>query len=365
MLHITHISRMSQWNRPPSGSKRKSEFMDPERLENYHLPLSQQSNISQSSEADSSPHSYQEGQTLKTISTFPPLTLQSRIPTDVVETRIDASFHSSPSKMRLPIPSATSSATLTLPPIALSSPGSASYTPQSGNLPPKSGTDYLTIQLLQRENTDLASAYTQAQTHIADLDTMFQASRVENGKLAKERQRLTGKMEFLEAQLDEVEQSIQQSQEHTAAKDAQYSRIVDLSTRLQNEWSFEKKSMQSVISYLTNEVDGLRKAYVGPAKVTNLLPSPVEDNSNETENNPNTTAESSSHELIAEMKALRLANARMKDALAEVRGDNEKLAECVEKLGSVEKDIRTHLRKVESARGSLNLFDGEGTTAKE
>ena len=379
MLDIAHISRMSQWNRQPSGSKRRSEFTDPERLGSYHFPLSQQSNTSRSSEASTSPHSYQEGQIPKAVGAFPLLTPQPGISSDVVGTPIDVSLHASSSKMRLPAPSATSSATYTLPPIPQISPRPASYTPHTGNLPPKFGTDYLSIQTLQRENTDLASAYTQAQSHLADLDTKFQASRAENGKLAKERQRLMGKIEFLEAQLDELEQSIQQTQEHTAAKDAQYSRIVELSTRLQNqfaaesqarkaeqhEWKFEKKSLQSVIDSLKNEVNGLRKVYASYARPANVMPSPIEDNSDDVEGNPNLTAGSSLHGPIAEMEALRRANARMEDALAGVQGDNAQLTECVEKLGSVEKNIQIHLRRVETARGALDALGGKGATAKE
>lgn len=226
---------------------------------------------------------------------------------------------------------------------------------------------------------DLASAYAQAQTYIADLDTRVEASRAENGKLAKERQRLTGKIELLEKHLEEMEQSIQQAQEHTATKDAQYSRIVDLSTRLQrqgaaesqarkveqHEWSSEKQNMQSVIDSLKKEVQGLHMAYASYTKFTNLTPLPVDDYPDAIEGNPDLAAESSSDRLIAEMEVLRRANARMEDALAGVRGDNAQLAECIEKLGSVENNMQIHLQRVETARSTLDFLDGEGTTGKE
>ncbi|KAL9075904.1 MAG: hypothetical protein Q9161_001298 [Pseudevernia consocians] len=370
---------MSQWNHLPSGPKRRSDFTDPERLGSYRFPLPQQSLTSQSSEASTSPPSSQEGQKPKAVGQLPSITARTGISSDVVETRIDPSFHGSSSKMRLPTPSPTSSAPFTLPPLALSSPRPASYTPRSGNLPHKLGTDHFTIQTLQRENTDLASAYAQAQIYIADLDTKNQASRVENGRLVKDRQIMTGKIELLEAQLEELEQSIQQSQEHTVAKDAQYSRIVELSTRLQSqsaaesrarkaeqhEWFSNKKSMQSVIDSLKNEITGLCKAYGSCAKFSNLTPSPVDDDPYVIEGNPSSAAESSSHELIAEMEALRRANARMKDALAGVRVDTAHLAEYIEKLGSVEENIQMHLQRAETARSMLDFLDGEGATAKE
>ncbi len=202
---------------------------------------------------------------------------------------------------------------------------------------------------------------------------------MENGKLAKDRQRLTGKIELLEAQLEELEQSIQQTQEHTAAKEAQYSRIVDLSTRLQSqgaaesrarkaeqyEWFSEKRSMQSEIDSLENEIKRLRKAYASYTKLTSLTPSPVENNTDAIEGSSSSAAEFSSHEHIAEMEALRRANARMEDALAGVRGDNAQLAECIEKLGTVEENIQMHLQRVETTRSTLEVLEAEGATGKE
>lgn len=274
--------------------------------------------------------------------------------------------------MRLLGPSLTSSATLTLPSLASSSPMPASYTPHSGNLPSKLGTNCHTLETLQRENTDL-------QTFIADLDTEIQASRVENGKLAKERQILTGKTEHLEAQLEDLEQNIQQSQEHTAAKDAQYSRIVEMSTRLQSqgaaesqarkveqhEWSTERKCMQSVIDSLEKEVEGLRKAYGSYAKLADQMPLPGDDCPDEIEGSPDSAAESSSRGPVADIETLRRANARMEGALIGVQRDNAQLAVYIEKLGSVQKNNQTHLQRAETATGALNVLDGEGATAKE
>lgn len=379
MLDIAHISRMSQWDCLPPGSKRRSDFTDPERPGSYRFPPSQQSHTSQSSEASTSPQSSRGGQRPNAVGQLPSLTARIGISSDVVGTQTDASFHASSSKMRLPTPLPVSPATFVLPPMALSSPRPASYTPHSGSVPHNIGTDYLNMQTLQRENMDLASAYAQAEIYIADLDTKLQASHAENGKLAKERQRLAGKVELLEAQLEELEQSIQQIQEHTAAKDAQYLRIVEFSTRLQTqesqarkaeqqEWSSEKRSMQSVIDSLKNEVKGLRKTYASYAKSTKVTTSRFDDYPEGIDGKPDLTAESLSHGLFPEMEALRRANAKMKDALAGVRGDNAQLTEYIGKLGSVEQNIQMHLQRMETARGTLDALgggDGAWAAAKE
>ena len=326
ILGIAHTSRMSQSDNLPSGLKRRSNFTNPDRPGSYQFPLPQQSHTPQSSEASTSPHSSQEGQTPKAfIDQLPSLTARTERSYEIVGPRTNASFHASSSKIRLPAPSPTSSATFTYPPIALSSPRQASYTPHSGTLPHNFGTDHLTIQTLQRENTDLASAYAQAQIYIADLDAEVQAFRVENEKLAKERQMFTGKTDLLEAHLEELEQSIQQTEEHTAAKDAQYSRIMELCTRLQSqgaadqhEWSSEKKSMQSVIHSLKIEVKGLRKAHASDTNFTSPSPSLINEHPRGTQGDPKPPAESSSHGLITEMEALRRSNSRMEDALSGV-----------------------------------------------
>ena len=369
---------MSQWSRLPSGSKGRSHFIDHEQLGSYRFPPSHDSHTSQSSEASTSPHSSQEGHTLKTFGKLPSLTARIGTPSDVGN-RIDASFQASSSIMRLPATSPTSSATFTLPPIAVSSPRPAPYTNDSGNLPHRLGADHFSTQRLQHENKDLATAYTQAQIYIADLDTRFQACHGENVKLAKDRQRLTSKIELLEAQLEEMEHSVQQTQKHTASKDAQYSRIMELSTRLQSqgaaesqarkaeqhEWFREKKSMQSVIQSLKTEVNSLRKAYASCTRLTDPTPSSIDDCSDGIEDNPDSSVEFSSHELIAEIETLRRANARMEDALVGVRGDKAQLVEYIEKLGSLEKSIRMRLQKAETARVAFDSHDdeegGEGT----
>lgn len=369
---------MSQWSRLSSGSKRRSQFTDPEQVGSYRFPPSHGSHTSQSSEASTSPHSSQEGHTLKTFGKLPSLTAGIGTSSDAGN-RIDASFHASPSTMWPPATSLTSSTKFTLPPIALSSAKPAPYTTDSDNPPHKLGADHLSTQTLQHENKDLATAYTQAQIYIADLDTRVQECHAENVKLAKERQRLTSKIELLEAQMEELEHSIQQTQKHTASKDAQYSRIMELSTRLQSqaaaesqarkaeqhEWSREKKSMQSVIQSLKNEVNGLRKAYASYTRLTDPSPSSIDDCFYSIEGNPDSLVESSSHGLIAEIEALRRANARMEDALVGVRGDKAQLVEYIEKLGSVEKSIRMRLQKAETARVAFDGHDDEEAAAKE
>ena len=187
-----------------------------------------------------------------------------------------------------------------------------------------------------------------------------------------------GKIELLEAQLEELEHSIQQTQAHSAAKDAQYSRIMELSTRLQSqgaaeilarkaeqhEWSREKKSMQSVIASLETEVNGLRKACASHTKLTNSTP-PTDGDHHGVEGNLASLAESSSEGLIAEIEALRRTNTMMEDALAGVRGDNAQVADYIEKLGSAEKSIQMRLQKMENAGDALDILDDGGATARE
>ena len=146
LLDVVRISRMSQWDRPPPGSKRRSDFTDSGRPGSYQVSFPRHSHTSQSPEVSTSPHSYQEGQTPKTVrqSSFP--TAGSASSSNVVGRRIDASFYASSSTMRRPNPLSTSATELTLPPIAHPSPTPARLTQGSGDLSPKFGADTLILK---------------------------------------------------------------------------------------------------------------------------------------------------------------------------------------------------------------------------
>lgn len=167
----------------------------------------------------------------------------------------------------------------TLPSLSLATRTSTSITPPFHKLTPEATTNDITLQNLPRDNADLVSAYANAKHQTADLDKTVLASTLEFNKLIKERQSLKAKTDVLEAESEELQNSIEHSQRHSVAKDTQYSQIVEMSSRLQiqatadaqqrnyekDQWVRERGNMQQTIATLRSEVRLLRKTYSGLA----------------------------------------------------------------------------------------------------
>ncbi|KAK4694766.1 hypothetical protein P7C71_g2866, partial [Lecanoromycetidae sp. Uapishka_2] len=245
------------------------------------------------------------------------------------------------------------SATYTLPPLSLSSRTTTSTTPPFDKLSSESTTDDRFFQDLQRDDI---SAYAPGKIQVADLDKAVRTSSLDFEKLVKERQVLKAKVDVLEAEIEELQNTIEQSKRHSVAKDTQYSQIVEMSSRLQiqatagakhqrlqmDEWSIEKGTMQQTITSLRSEVRMLRRAYNGfsPPTQDSFVTSADEMFDGELDD-----AQSSPIRLAAEVRSLRHANAALKDALEHVREEHTQLMEQIEKLGDVGKKMQTHLMR--------------------
>jgi predicted RNase H-like nuclease (RuvC/YqgF family) len=232
-----------------------------------------------------------------------------------------------------------------------------------------------TLQSLQRENAELVSAYSQAQSRMADLDKLVQTSGLEIGKLLKERQGLKAKVDALEAEVDELQASIEVAQQHTVAKDAQYSQILELSTRLQSQaefggqqrkidkerWELEKHDMLQTITALRSELRTLRTTY-------GSVPQPEQGYAIREASGPKGTlsgvvtaasAPTSPMHLETEVVILRKANSAMKDTLSKVRQEHVQLHEYVERLGGLGRDIQRQLQAGTTGESISSTLDEE------
>ena len=217
---------------------------------------------------------------------------------------------------------------------------------------PEAWSDDHSLHILQRENPDLISAYSQAQARIAELDATLQASSAEVAKLFKERQGLKAKIERLEAEAEELQSNAEQSQQHTIAKDAQYSQILEFSTRLQTQamsdsqqrkldyekWEHERQAMLQTITNLRAEVRTLRKSYgsVAQMQLQGAATGPLA-----------THGSSTSNDLEAEVQVLREANTVMQNTLKKVRQEHIQLSAYITKLEGIGKNVERHLQASE------------------
>ena len=281
---------------------------------------------------------------------LPPI--HTQVSFESVLTQISAPLQAPHSRRALPFSSTERSTVFTLPPLTLSPPKSASFTSHSDMSQQETWFDDTNLQGLQRENADLISAYSQAQARIAELDATLQASTAEVAKLFKERQGMKAKIEILEAEAEELQGNAEQSQQHTFAKDAQYSQILEFSTRLQTQamsdsqqrkldyekWEHERQAMLQTITNLRAEVRSLRKSFGSVAQMQ------LQSAEGSTIGPTVTHVSGTSNDLEAEVQILREANAVMQNTLDKVRQEHIELSKYLERLEGIGRNVERHLQ---------------------
>ena len=328
---------MNQWGGTPSGAHTRSYFRGSNQPEAYCGACSQQSPPSQTLDQSSTRQSSQDSHQSILDDPRTRFAGRSRI-TPEISTHPTAAPQAASASITLPSLSPPSSAAYTLRPIALPSPGSAHF----GNLTPVKQSGDSTSQTFQHKNANLVSTYSSAPVRSADLDEDAQASKLEITKLVRDQRRLRAKNEALEAEINELHASIEVAQQHTAAKDAQYSQMVELSTKLQShgiadaqrhkaqqeQWAHEKRDMEQLIAVMKSEIESLRsdrRSSTAPQFDRLGLPT--------------------GSLAIADVGGLEtLSKTNMQDALNTLQKDHAHLVDYLEKLGNIGRKMQTHLQ---------------------
>lgn len=147
---------------------------------------------------------------------------------------------------------------------------------------------------------------------------------------------------MLEAEVDELQSNIEISQQHTAAKDAQYSQIVELSTKLQNQgtadanqhkvaqerWAHEKQDMENLLKTLSSEIEDLRRNF-------RRSTAPHSYGSDH---------QQSRSAMIDREEASSGSSAE--DALVALQKEHAYLMDCIGRLGTIGKNMQTHVRDI-------------------
>lgn len=343
---------MNQYGRISSGSKNRTNLGDEGQSGVPPALFSRHVRNSETSKQSAISHLAYEAHLSKPPDPAPLPPIQTQVSFEAVLTQISAPLQAPHPRRALPYSSTERSTVFTLPPLTLSPPKSASFTSHSDMSQPETWPDDTNLQSLQRENADLISGYSQAQARIAELDATLQASSAEVAKLFKERQGLKSKIEILEAEAEELQSNAEQSQQHSFAKDAQYSQILDFSTRLHTQalsdsqqrkldyekWEHERQAMLQTITNLRAEVRTLRKSYGSVAQMQ--LQSVDRSSTGPTATHGITT----SNDLEAEVQVLREANAVMQDTLDKVRQEHFQLSDYIEKLEGIGRNVDRHLQ---------------------
>ncbi|KAL6715629.1 hypothetical protein ACLMJK_006590 [Lecanora helva] len=331
---------MSQWGRTPPGSKRRSESMVIDHPEGFPLPLPQQLHPSQSPHDSSSRQSSFDASFSFSDDSQSKFTSRARATPEIVPTLSTVPLQSSSASFTLPPLPNSGPIAYTLPPISPQS----SRSLQLNNLSHGQQVNDSTNQTLQRENTSLAVAYSSAQARIADLEEEGCAAKTQTTKLMKDQQRLRAKIDVLEAEIDELQNHIESTQQHTTAKDAQYSQILDLSTKLQNrkatdtqwhkvqqeQWACEKQNMERMISMLKSEVESLHRDKLRSSAAPQPQDSGLPDRSAMTDQ--------------ASLKVR--SGVTTLDTMSMMQQDYAQIMDYAEKLGDIGKTIQTHVQNI-------------------
>ena len=343
------VEMMHQHGRIPPGSKNITDTGDEGQPGVLPALFSRDLRNTETSKQSAISHLAYDAHLSKAPGPAPLPPVQTQVSFEAVLTQISAPLQAPHPRRTLPYSSVERSTVFTLPPLTLSPPKSASFTSHSDMSQPEAWSDDSSLHILQRENADLISAYSQAQARIAELDATLQASSAEVAKLFKERQGLKAKIETLEAEAEELQSNAEQSQQHTFAKDAQYSQILEFSTRLQTQamsdsqqrkldyekWEHERQAMLQTITNLRAEVRTLRKSYgsVAHMQLQGAATGPTA-----------THGSSTSNDLEAEVQVLREANTVMQNTLNKVRQEHIQLSDYIAKLEGIGRNVERHLQ---------------------
>ena len=214
----------------------------------------------------------------------------------------------------------------------------------------------------------------------------FQVSDAEINNLAEERIKLQERIEFLETQVEELQQSRDDVHKQSVAKGGQYMKIMAMSSKLQaqgasdfKKWKFEKDAWQQEKAQLLSKVAELEREKGALAPPRSAAGTSQKNSPNFTSTSPDTpnhaaqslvaddtddAPNNSSLEILREeIKRLRVRCRNMENALLELRTESEHIDDCIERLGGIGKRIRIKGPGSESTQHSMDgsVPDVKGT----
>ncbi|KAJ4293077.1 hypothetical protein N0V90_008359 [Kalmusia sp. IMI 367209] len=224
----------------------------------------------------------------------------------------------------------------TLPPIsppATAVPQTSAHSALLQDLQHQISVKTIAFQTLQREYDSLLQKLERQRTKCATLEKKFEVSDVEINSLTDEKEKLQAQVAALEYQVEELQESRDESRRQLVANGAQYMRIMEMANRLQAQsaedkkrWDAEKVELQQRIKVLEEAMvtgtDSEHPNHSPPPSVI-LAQSPA-------------LATSSSAETInvlrAEIGRLRIRTQTLEAALQTTKGESQSIQEAAKKL---------------------------------
>jgi chromosome segregation ATPase len=205
----------------------------------------------------------------------------------------------------------------------------------------------LALQTLQREYDSLLQKLERQRTKCATLEKKFEVSDVEINSLTDEKERLHGHVAVLESQVDELQQSRDETRKQLVANGAQYMRIMEMANRLQAQGADDKKRWEAEKVELQQRIKVLEEAMVtGTQRPTSAQEigsssSPILQSHSAVQPSNSTSSAETIKVLRAEIGRLRLRTQDLETALQTMREESIAIQEAAKALiesgGKIEK----------------------------
>ena len=200
-------------------------------------------------------------------------------------------------------------------------------------------------QTLQREYDSLLQKLDRQRTKCATLEKKFEVSDVEINSLTDEKEKLQAQVVALEMQVEELQESRDESRQHLVANGAQYMRIMEMANRLQAQSAEDKKRWDVEKAELQQRIKVLEEAMVvgtDPDRPGSPPPSIVLAHARTTPSSSNETISV----LRAEINRLRIRTHTLETALKTMKEEGLAIQEAARRLAESGSKIEQATRGV-------------------
>jgi predicted nucleic acid-binding Zn-ribbon protein len=190
----------------------------------------------------------------------------------------------------------------------------------------------IALQTLQREYDSLLQKLERQRTKCATLEKKFEVSDVEINSLTDEKEKLQAQVTAMEYQVDELQESRDESRRQLVANGAQYMRIMEMANRLQTQSADDKKRWDVEKSELQQRIKVLEEAMVTGTNLEHPDRSPPSTVLPSNSGTPHPSSTETINVLRAEVGRLRIRTQTLETALHTMKEEGRAIQEAAKKL---------------------------------
>ncbi|KAL1612081.1 hypothetical protein SLS60_000304 [Paraconiothyrium brasiliense] len=191
----------------------------------------------------------------------------------------------------------------------------------------------IALQTLQREYDSLLQKLDRQRTKCATLEKKFEVSDVEINSLTDEKEKLQAQVAAMEYQVEELQESRDESRRQLVSNGNQYMRIMEMANRLQAQSADDKKRWDAEKMELQQRIKTLEEAMVtGPNSEHPDQSPPSSIVLAHTSGTTNPSSAETINVLRAEIGRLRIRTQTLQTALRTMKEEGQSIQEAAKKL---------------------------------